>query len=69
MQITHTEDMPARIGEFKLPQHRLSTASWKALKQRGISQLFKHQADAIDVATSGTNSYLSFSQTLSIEWV
>ena len=45
--------MMARIGTFRDTQKPLSPASRRALMDRGIDKLFKHQAEAIDAATDG----------------
>ena len=47
------EDMPARAGIYKDTVRKLSVPTVRALAARGITQLFSHQADAIDSATSG----------------
>lgn len=53
MKVVHLEDMIARPGKFQKTSRELSEPTWHALKARGITQLFSHQAQAIDSAMSG----------------
>ena len=58
LQAEHFERVPARQPKHAMPQFPLSAASRAALADRGISQLFSHQAQAIDAVISGGLSLL-----------
>ncbi|KAK9795209.1 hypothetical protein WJX73_000198 [Symbiochloris irregularis] len=52
-QAQHFERVSARLPKHAMPQFPLSAASQKALADRGIAQLFSHQARAVDAVISG----------------
>lgn len=61
MQIVHMEDIAARRPKFMLPTHPLSDSVKAALAARNVSQLFTHQAQAIDQVMAGHNVVVSTS--------
>jgi DEAD/DEAH box helicase domain-containing protein len=52
-QLQHVEVLPERPGRFAAPARSLPEAVQRLLSQRGIEQLYAHQAAALDAARSG----------------
>ncbi len=52
-QVTHHRLVPAVEATYTKPKRPLSPAVQKLLAQRGIDDLFSHQAQAVDVVRSG----------------
>jgi DEAD/DEAH box helicase domain-containing protein len=52
-QIVHVEYLSARQASFATPSQPLAEPLQRALQQRGIEQLYAHQAAALDLAYSG----------------
>jgi DEAD/DEAH box helicase domain-containing protein len=52
-QIAHTEPIPPRPAQYAAPQAPLHPALKQALVARGIQQLYRHQAEALDAARAG----------------
>jgi DEAD/DEAH box helicase domain-containing protein len=52
-QIVHVEYLSARQASFATPSQPLAEPLQRALQQRGIEQLYAHQAAALDLAHSG----------------
>ncbi|KAL0027014.1 hypothetical protein WJX79_008750 [Trebouxia sp. C0005] len=60
-QIVHMEDIPARQPQYALPSTPLSEPVQAAIKARNITQMFTHQAQAIDTVLAGRNVVVSTS--------
>jgi DEAD/DEAH box helicase domain-containing protein len=54
-QIAHIQPLPARAARFGTPAAPLPDALATALARRGITQLYTHQAAAIDAARAGNH--------------
>jgi DEAD/DEAH box helicase domain-containing protein len=54
-QIAHVQPLPPRAARFAAPDAPLPDALAAALAARGITQLYAHQAAAIDAARSGAH--------------
>src|SRR5829696_700253 len=52
-QIAHVQPLPPRVARFAAPAAPLPDALAAALAARGITQLYAHQAAAIDAARAG----------------
>lgn len=52
-QIAHVEQLPPRTASYGEPRLPLPPALATALAKRGIHQLYRHQAEAIDAARAG----------------
>src|SRR5262245_42776019 len=52
-QIAHVQPLPPRAARFAMPAAPLPAALATALAARGITQLYTHQAAAIDAARAG----------------
>lgn len=52
-QIAHVEPLPPRAARFAAPAEPLPAALAAALAARGVTQLYAHQAAAIDAARAG----------------
>ena len=61
LQIVHMEDIPARQPQYALPSVPLSEPVQAALQARNITQMFTHQAKAIDTVLAGKNVVVSTS--------
>ncbi len=61
LQILHMEDIPARQPQYALPSTPLSEPVQAAIKARNITQMFTHQAKAIDTVLAGRNVVVSTS--------
>ncbi len=55
------EDIPARQPQYALPSTPLSEPVQAAIKVRNITQMFTHQAKAIDTVLAGRNVVVSTS--------
>ena len=60
-QIVHMEDIAARRPRCATPRHPLSAEVQAALAARNVTQLFTHQAQAIDAVMDGHNVVVSTS--------
>lgn len=54
-QMVHVEEIPARDAVFVEPRTQLCDPVRRALEAAGIKSLYAHQAQAIDLVTSGNN--------------
>src|SRR5215212_8428303 len=54
-QIAHVQPLPPRAARFAVPAAPLPDALANALASRGITQLYAHQAAAIDAARAGAH--------------
>ena len=52
-RLVHVEQLPERPGRFAAPRHPLPDLLRKLLESAGITQLYLHQAEALDVAREG----------------
>jgi len=52
-QIAHVQPLPPRVARFAMPDAPLPDALAAALAARGITQLYAHQAAAINAARAG----------------
>ena len=52
-QICHIEELPARVGQYREPNEPLPADLRTLLAARGISELYQHQAAALDAARNG----------------
>src|SRR5215207_8036398 len=52
-QIAHVQPLPPRVARFAAPAAPLPDALAAALAARGITQLYAHQAAAINAARAG----------------
>src|SRR3954467_8295586 len=52
-QIAHVQPLPPRVARFAMPDLPLPDALASALAARGITQLYAHQAAAINAARAG----------------
>ena len=55
-QIVHIEHLPAREPVYKEPSTAISPAVKQALEAMGITSLYSHQAEAIDLICGGSNT-------------
>ena len=55
------EDIPARQPQYAVPTAPLSGPVQEALKARNITQMFTHQAKAVDAVLAGLNVVISTS--------
>lgn len=54
-QISHVEPLPARAASFAEPALPLPAVLAALLAERGMSQLYAHQAAALDAARAGSH--------------
>jgi len=54
--VAHWESLPARAGEFEAFPDSLSPELVRALNDRGIKQLYSHQAAAVSAVLNGENA-------------
>ena len=54
-QIAHVQPLPPRAASYAVPQQALPAPLAEALAQRGITQLYAHQAAAVDAARAGAH--------------
>lgn len=52
-QLVHVEELPARVGRFAQPERSLPEPLHRLLERQDITQLFQHQAMALDTARAG----------------